>query len=61
MSGARAAGSPAGSARVQYVGHPSTDSDQLQTASVLCFPRFLFFFSFVTNGGGKGWMDYALP
>jgi hypothetical protein len=27
MSGARATGSPAGSARVQYVGHPSTDSN----------------------------------
>ena len=33
MSGARAAGCPAGSARVQYVGHPSTDFNQLQTAS----------------------------
>jgi hypothetical protein len=50
MSGARAAGSPA---RVQYVGHPSTDPNRLQTAPALCFFfDFLFSFSFVTNGGG---------
>jgi hypothetical protein len=53
MSGAWAAGSPAGSAHVKYVGHLSTDSNQPQY-SVLCFLRFLFSLSFVTDRGGKG-------
>jgi hypothetical protein len=50
MSGARAAGSLAGSACVQCAGHRLTDSDQTSITLSATFP--FFFFSSVTNGEG---------
>jgi len=46
MSGVQAAGSPAGTARVQSVGHRSTDS--ISKRQWVLIP--LFFFQFVADG-----------
>lgn len=63
MSGARAAGTPAGSARVQYAGHPSTDSTSNNLSAMFYSISLFLVLLRVEEGDGKmyHWIGYTLP